>query len=179
MKSAAGRTGKRHNTRSPGRAGRAMPSLAVEAPAADHGAGAMVARGALPKQTTDADRMVGLRITALRKAKGLSQTALGQAIGVTFQQVQKYEKGQNRIGAGRLRDIAQLLEVPVATFFDEDEQDAAESPEAFAFLRTPGALDLLRAFAHVEDQQVRRDVVTLVRSIARRCGTHPETLGEA
>ena len=75
----------------------------------------------MPKQTTDVDRLVGIRITALRKARGLSQTALGNAVGVTFQQVQKYEKGQNRVGAGRLREIARLLEVPVSAFFEESE----------------------------------------------------------
>jgi transcriptional regulator with XRE-family HTH domain len=120
------------------------------------------------KRTTDADRVVGLRISALRKAKGLSQTALGQAIGVTFQQVQKSEKGRNRVGAGRLQEIAQLLETPVSAFYDEGDAQRAEGLEALAFMRTPGALDLLRAFAQVEDAQVRSDIVALVRSIARR-----------
>ncbi len=131
----------------------------------------IASRSVMPKQTTDADRMVGLRITALRKAKGLSQTALGQAIGVTFQQVQKYEKGQNRVGAGRLSEIAELLAVPVSTFFGEDDRGVPEAGEALAFLRTPGALDLLNAFARIEDTQTRRDVIALVRSIARQAGS--------
>ncbi|GEL43147.1 putative HTH-type transcriptional regulator [Methylorubrum extorquens] len=122
----------------------------------------------MPKQTTDVDRLVGLRITALRKARGLSQTALGTAVGVTFQQVQKYEKGQNRVGAGRLREIARLLEVPVSAFFEEGDGAAAqEQTEVFGFLRAHGAVDLLRAFATIEDDQMRREVLAIVRSAAR------------
>ena len=122
----------------------------------------------MPKQTTDVDRLVGLRITALRKARGLSQTALGTAVGVTFQQVQKYEKGQNRVGAGRLREIARLLEVPVSAFFDEtDGPGAQEQAEVFGFLRAYGAVDLLRAFASIEDDQLRREILAIVRSAAR------------
>ena len=63
------------------------------------------------KSTTDVDCTVGLRIATLRKAKGLSQTELGQHVGVTFQQIQKYEKGANRVSSGRLQQIAQFLEV--------------------------------------------------------------------
>ncbi|MFD0934581.1 helix-turn-helix domain-containing protein [Methylobacterium trifolii] len=121
----------------------------------------------MPKQTTDVDRLVGLRITTLRKARGLSQTALGTAVGVTFQQVQKYEKGQNRVGAGRLREIARLLEVPVAAFFEESEGGEVGSDDVFGFLNAPGAIELLRAYALIEDDQLRRDVLSIVRSAAR------------
>ncbi|KQP61208.1 XRE family transcriptional regulator [Methylobacterium sp. Leaf399] len=124
----------------------------------------------MPKQTTDVDRLVGLRITALRKARGLSQTALGTAVGVTFQQVQKYEKGQNRVGAGRLREIARLLEVPVTAFF-EDEEGGSQN-DAFGFLGTQGAIELLRAYALIEDDQLRRDVLALVRT-ASKMGKQP------
>ena len=124
----------------------------------------------MPKQTTDVDRLVGLRITALRKARGLSQTALGTAVGVTFQQVQKYEKGQNRVGAGRLREIARLLEVPVSAFFEEE--DGADgvngkSPDVFGFLSAHGAIEMLRAYASIEDDDLRRDILALVRTAAR------------
>jgi transcriptional regulator with XRE-family HTH domain len=122
----------------------------------------------MPKQTTDVDRLVGLRITALRKARGLSQTALGTAVGVTFQQVQKYEKGLNRVGAGRLSEIAHLLEVPVSAFFEEaDGATAQKQTEVVDFLRVHGAVDLLRAFATIEDDQLRRKVLAIVRSVAR------------
>ncbi|MBB5765381.1 helix-turn-helix domain-containing protein [Methylorubrum thiocyanatum] len=128
----------------------------------------MSASALKPKQTTEADRIVGLRITTLRKARGLSQTALGTAVGVTFQQVQKYEKGLNRVGAGRLSEIAQLLEVPVSAFFEESDGAAAQGQtEVFGFLSTPGAVDLLRAFASIEDDQMRREVLALVRGLAR------------
>jgi transcriptional regulator with XRE-family HTH domain len=121
----------------------------------------------MPKQTTDVDRLVGIRITALRKARGMSQTALGNAVGVTFQQVQKYEKGQNRVGAGRLREIARLLEVPVSAFFEENEPRENSREDVFGFLSAHGAIELLRAYAQIEDEQMRRDVLALVRSVAR------------
>ncbi|ACL57143.1 helix-turn-helix domain-containing protein [Methylobacterium nodulans] len=121
----------------------------------------------MPKQTTEVDRLVGIRITALRKAKGLSQTALGNAVGVTFQQVQKYEKGQNRVGAGRLREIARLLEVPVSAFFEEPNDAAGRDDNVFGFLSTQGAVDILRAYVQIEDDQLRREVLAIVRSAAR------------
>jgi transcriptional regulator with XRE-family HTH domain len=121
----------------------------------------------MPKQTTDVDRLVGIRITALRKARGMSQTALGNAVGVTFQQVQKYEKGQNRVGAGRLREIARLLEVPVSAFFEEDRPSDGPQEDVFSFLSAHGAIELLRAYASIQDDQVRRDVLSIVRSAAR------------
>lgn len=127
----------------------------------------------MPKQTTDVDRLVGLRITALRKARGLSQTALGTAVGVTFQQVQKYEKGQNRVGAGRLREIARLLEVPVSAFFEEDDHGGTQS-DVFGFLSAQGAIELLRAYALIDDDQLRRDVLAIVRTAAKM-GKHAET----
>ncbi len=121
----------------------------------------------MPKQTTDVDRLVGIRITALRKARGLSQTALGNAVGVTFQQVQKYEKGQNRVGAGRLREIARLLEVPVSAFFEDEGQTEGPQEDVFGFLSAHGAIELLRAYASIQDDQVRRDVLSIVRAAAR------------
>ncbi|MBY0324122.1 MAG: helix-turn-helix domain-containing protein [Reyranella sp.] len=117
------------------------------------------------KSTTEADRAVGERITALRKAKGLSQTELGTAIGVTFQQVQKYEKGMNRISGSRLQDAARALDVPVSALFGESE--TANQAEAFAFLTEPGAIELLKAYKAIEDDQLRRDVLALVRTAAR------------
>jgi transcriptional regulator with XRE-family HTH domain len=123
---------------------------------------------ASPKQVTKEDVIVGLRIQTLRKSRGLSQTALGVAIGVTFQQIQKYENGTNRVGAGRLGDIARVLGAPVSAFFDEgDDAAAQEKTDVFDFLRAPGAVDLLNAFITIEDDQLRREVLALVRSAAR------------
>ena len=123
---------------------------------------------ATPRRVTEQDRVVGERIQVLRKAKGLSQAALGSAVGVTFQQIQKYENGSNRVGASRLSEITRVLEVPVSSFFDSDDGDAGqEQVEAFGFLRTRGAVELLRAFAEIEDDQLRREVLVLVRGVAR------------
>ncbi|WP_311276556.1 helix-turn-helix transcriptional regulator [Methylobacterium sp. WCS2018Hpa-22] len=115
------------------------------------------------KSTTDVDRTVGLRIATLRKAKGLSQTDLGQHVGVTFQQIQKYEKGANRVSSGRLQQIAQFLEVPMSTLFGDHE--AEEHNDAFGFFREAGAVDLLRAYATIENDQLRCAVLQLVRSV--------------
>jgi transcriptional regulator with XRE-family HTH domain len=119
-----------------------------------------------PKDATGADQIVGARIAELRKAKGISQTAVGDAVGVSFQQIQKYERGLNRVGAGRLQVIAKFLEVPVAMLFS-DGTETEEQTGAFEFLNLPGAVELLEAFVEIEDVQLRRDVLTLARTVAR------------
>jgi transcriptional regulator with XRE-family HTH domain len=128
----------------------------------------MDTRNALPKRATEQDRLVGQRIKMLRKSKGISQSALGRALGVTFQQIQKYENGVNRVGASRLSEVARALEVPVSTFFEEGGGLVEQGQkEAFEFLRVRGAVDLLNAFITIEDDQLRREVLALVRSAAR------------
>ncbi|ACL61094.1 helix-turn-helix domain-containing protein [Methylobacterium nodulans] len=117
----------------------------------------------MPKITTDVDRAVGARITTLRKAKGLSQTALGAAIGVTFQQVQKYEKGVNRVGASRLRESARVLDVPVAALFGTEESQAGDG-EIFGLLTMAGAVDLLRAYEAMSPER-RRALLTLLTAV--------------
>ena len=134
--------------------------------------GETAAGPALPKQTTDVDRLVGSRITVLRKARRMSQTTLGNAVGVTFQQVQKYEKGQNRVGAGRLREIARLLDVPVSTFFEDADTPERVQPggareDVLGFLNGADATELLHAYAQIRDEQMRRDLLALVRSAGR------------
>jgi len=121
-----------------------------------------------PKRAAEQDRLVGERIKVLRKSKGISQTALGSALGVTFQQIQKYENGANRVGAGRLSDIARVLGASVSLFFGEgDDAAAQEKAEVFDLLRAPGAVDLLNAFITIEDDWLRREVLAIVRSAAR------------
>jgi transcriptional regulator with XRE-family HTH domain len=119
-----------------------------------------------PKMATDADRTIGGRIAALRAAQGLSQTMLGQAIGVSFQQVQKYEKGRNRVGAGRLQAIADMLQVPVETFFagqpGVDEGDAA----APTFFDDPKVMELVMAFRSISDETTRDSVLSIVKAAA-------------
>lgn len=119
------------------------------------------------------DVEVGQRIRAQRQAANLSQTALADQLGVTFQQVQKYEKGVNRVGAGRLTKIAYALSIPVGALFGTEEtipprkgQHDADSP--LALIVAPGALRLLRAYAKLNDGVTRRAVVGMIESIALR-----------
>ncbi len=104
---------------------------------------------------------------------GMSQEKLGEALGVTFQQVQKYEKGTNRISASRMQNIAQVLGVPVSFFFDgapRDESiamavgftDNSQASYGVDIFSTPEGVALARAFASIEDPKVRRRVVDLV-----------------
>jgi transcriptional regulator with XRE-family HTH domain len=114
---------------------------------------------------------VGRRIRIQRTSRGISQTELGKKIGVTFQQVQKYEKGINRVGASRLTRIAKVLGVSVATLFGGSES-AAEGAVTEAsrldleYLVVPGALRLLRAYGQIRETVLRRTIVTFVEKIA-------------
>jgi len=119
-----------------------------------------------PKLTTDADRMIGSRIAALRAAQGLSQTVLGQALGVSFQQVQKYEKGRNRVGAGRLQAIADVLKVPVETFFAGQAGSDEDQAEPSTFLSDPKVMELVMAFTSIPDATTRDGVLSIVKAAA-------------
>ena len=123
----------------------------------------------MPKNRFDpVDVAVGNRIRVQRLLSDMSQTALGEAIGVTFQQVQKYEKGANRVGASRLTQIAKALRVPIKTFFDggDEQEDDPKAGATFAFLAVPGALELVRAYAQIDDSKLRRSLVALVKDMA-------------
>jgi transcriptional regulator with XRE-family HTH domain len=115
------------------------------------------------------DQSVGQKIRAQRIMRGLSQTELGNKLGVTFQQIQKYEKGSNRVSAGRLKRIAEILEVPVSFFFDGasgNDEAIKNINEGFSFLETAASVRLVRAFAEIENQNIRSSIVTLVEGIA-------------
>jgi transcriptional regulator with XRE-family HTH domain len=121
------------------------------------------------------DKYVGSRVRMRRMMLGMSQEKLGNALGLTFQQVQKYEKGTNRIGASRLQQISNILQVPVAFFFDgapdtstpTSELGEAPSPLYVAdFLATSDGLALTRAFMRIEDSKLRRKIVELVEQMA-------------
>jgi transcriptional regulator with XRE-family HTH domain len=112
-----------------------------------------------------------------RMMLGMSQEKLGDALGLTFQQVQKYEKGTNRIGASRLQQISQTLQVPVAFFFEGAPHlagtpempglEEAPSPAYVSdFLATSDGLSLTKAFMRIPDPKLRRRIVDLVRQIA-------------
>jgi transcriptional regulator with XRE-family HTH domain len=106
-----------------------------------------------------------------RKMLGLSQEKLGERLGITFQQIQKYEKGTNRVGASRLQAMSDALEVPVAYFFPDGGHESGGMKEESAtfmmdFLSTSEGLDLTRAFTRIQNPKVRRKVVELVRALA-------------
>jgi transcriptional regulator with XRE-family HTH domain len=122
------------------------------------------------------DRHVGSRVRMQRVLMKMSQEKLGEALGLTFQQVQKYEKGTNRIGASRLQQISKTLSVPPSFFFEGAPALAGEDPSGFAedttsqyvvdFLSTTEGLALNRAFARIKDPKVRKRVVDLVAALA-------------
>ena len=120
------------------------------------------------KRAEATDKFVGQNIRLFRKAKGYSQTQLGDAIGVTFQQVQKYENGFNRVGSSRLVRIATALDVPVESFFDGIIQDRGRSNTAETIgdlLGTPYALDMLKALSNISNPKTRRTLVALAETI--------------
>jgi transcriptional regulator with XRE-family HTH domain len=124
------------------------------------------------KRPDPVDVEVGHRIRIERLSRGLSQTALANQLGVTFQQVQKYEKGVNRVGAGRLTKIAEVLGVPVGSFFsgkemlvDGQAKDGEGEASPLKLLTVSGAFRLLRAYAEIEDTNLRRSIVDLVEQI--------------
>jgi transcriptional regulator with XRE-family HTH domain len=120
------------------------------------------------------DKHVGSRVRMRRMMLSMSQEKLGDALGLTFQQVQKYEKGTNRIGASRLQQIAQILQVPVSFFFEGAPHSAghggmseAPSPAYVAdFLATSDGLSLTKAFMRIKSSKLRRRIVDLVEQIA-------------
>lgn len=124
------------------------------------------------------DRHVGSRVRMRRILIGMSQEKLGEQLRLTFQQVQKYEKGMNRIGASRLQDISRILGVPVEYFFDGAPQLSERSPVENGFddqgdasyvadfLATNEGVQLNRAFLKIRDPKLRRRVVDLVTAIA-------------
>ena len=121
-----------------------------------------------PQQT---DVVVGHNVRFWRLERKMSQTDLANLLGLTFQQIQKYENGANRVGASRLMQIATALEVPIHAFFDGagPQTDNMESP--IKFVGDQQALRLVRAFADIDDAGLRRSVVNLVEGIA---GSPPE-----
>lgn len=130
------------------------------------------------KKTPDPiDRHVGSRVRMQRVLMKMSQEKLGEALGLTFQQVQKYEKGTNRIGASRLQQISKTLNVPPSFFFEgAPSTEGASASSGFAeesstqyvvdFLSTAEGLHLNRAFARIRDPKVRKRVLDLVTALA-------------
>ena len=136
------------------------------------------------KSPNPIDIHVGARVRMRRMLMSLSQEKLGERISLTFQQVQKYEKGVNRISASKLYEIASFLEVPVSYFFEGLADTAGPRAAGFAegadpvpvvkFLSTAEGLQLNKAFIEIEDSSVRRKIVELVRALSRQAGHYEE-----
>lgn len=116
------------------------------------------------------DRKIGQRVRTRRLEIGMSQERLAELLGVTFQQVQKYEKGVNRIAASRLYDIAAALDLPTARFFENlsGRAGVAENKQEFVddVLATPEGTQLVSLFSSIKSLKVRRRVVELVKALA-------------
>lgn len=130
------------------------------------------------KKPNPIDIHVGSRVRLRRMLLSMSQEKLGDQMGLTFQQIQKYEKGTNRIGASRLYHISQILEVPVQFFFDDaplaagqkEGKSGMSEPRMenflYEFISTRDGLELIRAFVSIQDTKVRKRVVDLVRTLS-------------
>jgi transcriptional regulator with XRE-family HTH domain len=128
-----------------------------------------------PRGASSVDAHVGLRTRQRRTLLGMSQTQLGEALGLTFQQVQKYERGFNRVGASRLWELSRVLGVPITYFFEGLEPDTQpvpvrEMPESMKASADPlnkrETLELVRAYYRIQDVAVRRRLCDLIRQIA-------------
>jgi transcriptional regulator with XRE-family HTH domain len=123
------------------------------------------------KSTNAIDGYVGERVRLRRKSLGMSQASLAEALGITFQQIQKYEKGINRIGASRLLRMAEIFGVPVGYFFENglaaggDESLRPETDAVALFMASKEGLALGKAFIAIEDPNVRQKLLALTRSL--------------
>lgn len=133
------------------------------------------------------DIHVGARLRLRRTLLGLSQEKLGEAVGITFQQLQKYERGSNRISASRLFNLSQVLDVPVSFFFDElpaktghetfaEDLEPCETGESISMARRE-TLELVRAYYRIAEGGVRRRAFELIKALAGE--TSPMVLEEA
>jgi transcriptional regulator with XRE-family HTH domain len=130
----------------------------------------------LIKSPNATDKHVGAQVRMRRLMLGMSQTNLGDAVGLTFRQIQKYEKGTNRIGGSRLQQFAHILDVPIPFFFEGLPQVSGSSEEGVApsaayvddFLATSDGLSLMKYFTQIKEPKLRRSIVNLVEQIAAR-----------
>ncbi|MGJ4931045.1 helix-turn-helix domain-containing protein [Bradyrhizobium sp. HKCCYLS2038] len=129
------------------------------------------------KAPNPVDKHVGSRVRMRRIMLGMSQEKLGEALGLTFQQIQKYEKGTNRVGASRIQQISEVLQIPVSFLFEGVPSGGINGGESFEgsspayvsdFLATSEGLALTRAFTRIHDSKLRRSIVDLVEQIADR-----------
>lgn len=124
-----------------------------------------------PRAASSVDVHVGTRIRLRRKTMKMSQEQLGEQLGITFQQVQKYERGTNRVGASRLWGISKVLQVPVQYFYDGlldgvEEGENSEPPEIYKFINSSDGVALAMAVSQIQNKSVRRQILELARSLA-------------
>ena len=131
----------------------------------------------MKKSPNPVDKHVGSRMRTRRLLAGMSQEKLGEALGITFQQIQKYEKGTNRISASRLQQAAKVLAVPVDYFYEGGPQfdttqtgfaEAASSDYVSDFLMTNEGVQLMKAFLRIKDAAVRRRVIDLIDALGEK-----------
>jgi transcriptional regulator with XRE-family HTH domain len=123
------------------------------------------------KRANQIDKHLGLRLRMRRLALRMSQTALADSIGVTFQQVQKYEKGTNRISASTLQKLSETLQVPITDFFDGLSRGPfldASNTERMEFLSVPEGLALMKAYQNIESKELRRALVELAVQLGNK-----------
>jgi transcriptional regulator with XRE-family HTH domain len=125
------------------------------------------------RRADNRDAEVGRRVRSRRLECRLSQTELADRIGVTFQQVQKYEKGVNRIGAGRLQRISEALEVPISFFFGTGTggttakaETAGNAESVFGFMQTSGSVRIVKAFHKIKSRKARQLLVEMAEEFA-------------
>ena len=124
----------------------------------------------MARRSDNRDVEIGKRLRALRLRRGRSQIDLGKALGVTFQQIQKYERGTNRISATRLQQIADVFDVPIMFFFEGVERRPEPQPTAgmlneFDFLQSNDAIRMMQAFARIKDRRLRRKLLRLAEGL--------------
>ncbi len=130
----------------------------------------------IKKTPNPIDIHVGARVRLRRNMLGFSQEKLGESLGITFQQIQKYEKGSNRIGASRLQKLSEVLKTPVSFFFEDAPNPTLNAEGGFAedespnyvvdFLSSSEGIQLNKAFSNIKDPKVRKKIIDLVRSLA-------------
>lgn len=128
-------------------------------------------RNETPRRLDPLDVLVGKRIRTQRLVCKMSQSELGKRLGITFQQIQKYESGVNRVGAGRLQTIAKIFNLPVSVFFGEDtatqESGEAANETIHKFLNTARAVKLVKDFSRIKDPALQQAIVSLVEKIVK------------
>jgi len=135
----------------------------------------------MSRKVTSADKVVGSRVRLRRKQLGITQEQLGEALGLTFQQVQKYEHGTNRIGAVRLAQICRILDVPMNYFFEGMSLVSDSGPELkgpSSALSLPGAAELLNWYSQIQSPRMRKALREMAEHMAREpSAAEPATQG--